>query len=392
MRIGIDAACWANKRGYGRYARELVTAMCDLAPDAEFVCFLDQRALDAFELDRPNVRPVLVPQAISPTEAAVAGGSRSPLDMLRFTRAVARESLDVFFSPSVYTFFPLPPGLRAVVCIHDAIAERFPELTMPSRRARLFWNAKVALALRQARLVLTVSEYARDEIIRVLGVDPRRMRVAVEAPADAFEPRADEDIVAEAARTAGLPKGASWFTYVGGFNPHKNVRDIVTAHARLASELGDAAPHLVLVGSHHSDGFYGDFEEVTNAVEEAGTGRIVHAPGFLPDADLASLHSASLGLLLVSESEGFGLPAVEAAACGSPVIATTESPLPQLLDGGGWFVEPGDVDGIHAAMRCSATDHEERLKRATAARSKVGELGWPAAAGAALEALTQAAR
>src|SRR6185503_15574121 len=98
-----------------------------------------------------------------PTQAASAGGARSPFDMLKLTAAVYRERPRVFFSPSVYTFFPLPRKSRPLICIHDCIAERYPELTLPSRRARWFWNAKVRIALRQARLVLTVSEYsARD--------------------------------------------------------------------------------------------------------------------------------------------------------------------------------------------------------------------------------------
>ena len=96
-------------------------------------------------------------------------GSRGPADVLRFSRAVTGQKLDVFFSPSVYTYFPLPPGLRSVVTIHDAIAERFPELTLPSWRARLFWRAKVSLALFQSRLVLTVSDYAARELTEVLG-------------------------------------------------------------------------------------------------------------------------------------------------------------------------------------------------------------------------------
>src|SRR5690606_21919259 len=157
MRIGIDGSCWTNARGYGRFTRELVPALVAQAPTHEFVCFCDPQALEAFELSAPNVRMVEVPTAVAPTRAAAADGYRSPLDMLRFSLAVAREKLDVFFSPSVYTYFPLPPGLRAVVTIHDAITERFPELTLPTPRARLFWRLKVGLAIRQARLVLTVS-------------------------------------------------------------------------------------------------------------------------------------------------------------------------------------------------------------------------------------------
>src|SRR6516162_6859314 len=145
MRIGVDVACWANSRGYGRFAREVLRALVPLAPDDGFVSFADDRAAEQFDLVAPNVRLVRVAQSASPTAAATANGARSVSDMLRFTRAVWREPLDVFFSPSVYTYFPLPPRLRAVVTVHDAIAERFPQLTLPSARARLFWRLKVGL-------------------------------------------------------------------------------------------------------------------------------------------------------------------------------------------------------------------------------------------------------
>ena len=144
MKIGVDGTCWANGRGYGRFTRELCAAMVARAADDEFCFFVDERARDHFELAAPNVRTNVVSQAVSPTEAAAADGNRSPADMLRMTRAVWRDKPEVFFSPSVYTYFPLPPRLPAVVTVHDAIAERFPELTLPSRKARLFWNAKVS--------------------------------------------------------------------------------------------------------------------------------------------------------------------------------------------------------------------------------------------------------
>src|ERR671921_1334502 len=111
-----------------------------------------------------------VSQSMSPAQAAAADGYRSPGDMLKLTRAVWRDRPDVFWSPSVYTYFPLPPRQTALVTVHDTITERFPELTMPSRRARLFWKAKVQLAIWQATLVLTVSEFAAREIEAILGV------------------------------------------------------------------------------------------------------------------------------------------------------------------------------------------------------------------------------
>jgi len=390
MRIGIDATCWANGRGYGRFTRELLPAMADHAPSDSFVCFVDARAAERFDLVRGNVRAVQVDQTVSPTIAAAADGRRSVGDMLRLTRAVAREGLDVFFSPSIYTYFPLPPRLPAVVTVHDAIAERYPELTLPSFQARAFWRAKVALALWQARLILTVSTFAADEIATVLHVARRRVRVALEAPALAYTPSDSPDDIAAVAAKVGLPPGSRWFIYVGGFSPHKNVHLIVKAHASVTRACVPA-PHLVLAGAVSGDVFHGDQERIRTAIAAAGTGALVHWTGFLPDEELRHLHSGAVALLLPSLCEGFGLPAVEAAACGTPVIATTSSPLPELLAGGGLFVAPGDEGALTSAL-VELLDHETaRRTMGLRARERASELSWARSARSAHGALQEAA-
>jgi glycosyltransferase involved in cell wall biosynthesis len=390
MRIGIDATCWANGRGYGRFTRELLPAMADHAPSDSFVCFVDARAAERFDLVRGNVRAVQVDQTVSPTIAAAADGRRRVGDMLRLTRAVSREGLDVFFSPSIYTYFPLPPRLPAVVTVHDAIAERYPELTLPSFQARAFWRAKVALALWQARLILTVSPFAADEIATVLHVARRRVRVALEAPALAYTPSDSPADVATVAAKVGLPPASRWFVFVGGFSPHKNVNLIVKAHASVARTCVPA-PHLVLVGALTGDVFHGDHERIRTAIAAAGTGALVHWTGFLPDEELRHLHSGAVALLLPSLCEGFGLPAVEAAACGTPVIATTSSPLPELLAGGGLFVAPGDEGALRSAL-VELLDHETaRRAMGLRARERAGELSWSRSAQSALGALQEAA-
>lgn len=390
LRIGIDATCWANARGYGRFTRELVPVMAALAPEARFICFVDQRADERFDLDLPNVERCVVRLDHSPTTAAAADGNRSPLDMLRLTWAVARAQLDVFFSPSVYTYFPLPPGLRAVVTVHDAIADRYPELTLPSWRARTFWRAKVWLALAQARIVMTVSDYAAREITEVLGVRPDRIRVALEAPAEAYNVPASPGAIEHMRATFGLPE-QGWLVYVGGFNPHKNIDILVRAHARLARELGARAPHLVLVGPIGNDVFHSDGARIRQVIEEEGTGALVHWLGFVPDDQLRLVHAGALALVLPSTCEGFGLPAVEAAACGTPVIATTESPLPELLAGGGLFVPPRDLDALADAMRRVTDDEPSRRAMGCRAREQALALTWERGARAALAALTEVA-
>lgn len=389
MRIGVDVTCWANARGYGRFARELVREMVALSPADEFICFADERAAELFDLRAPNVRLVRVAQSASPTQAAAADGSRSPADMLRLTRAVWRERLSVFFCPSVYTYFPLPPGLTAVVTVHDAIADRYPELTLPSWRARLFWRAKVSLALAQARLVLTVSDFAAREIADVLRVAPARIRVAVEAPSAVYRPSDAADVASMAAKV-GLPLGARWFAYVGGFNPHKHVDVIVRAHAEAARASG-SPPHLLLVGATGGDVFHGSQSSIHAAIEQGGMGHLVHWTGFVPDDELRHLLTGALALLLPSECEGFGLPAVEAAACGTPVIATTASPLPELLAGGGIFVRPRDHEALVRALRTMADDEPARRAMGARALSRAALLTWRRGAWSALGALREAA-
>ncbi|MGH7541923.1 MAG: glycosyltransferase, partial [Gemmatimonadota bacterium] len=189
---------------------------------------------------------------------------------------------------------------------------------------------------------------------------------------------------------AGLPGGARWFTYVGGFNPHKRVPALVRAHARVVREEGEDAPYLLLVGDAEGDGFHHEVEEIRDAIDAAGTAHRVQWTGFVPDEELRHLHSGAIALVLPSMAEGFGLPAVEAAACGTPVIATTESPLPALLEGGGIFVPPEHDDTLIGAMRLLVKDEPLRCAMGRRALDRARALTWAAGARAALDAIHEA--
>ena len=364
--------------------------MVGQAPEDEFVFLADERASDCFDLTGDNVRLERVEMSESPVYAAAAHRSRRMGDMLRLTRAVRRNDPDVFFSPSVYSYFPLPPRQRAVVAIHDVIADRYPHLTLPTVRSRLFWKAKVGLAIQQARLILTVSDYSARAIHEFLGVPTTRIRVAGEAPAAVYRPSEEKDI-RRAAAEAGVPEGGRWFVYVGGFNPHKRVTSLVWAHARVVREERNNAPYLLLVGDPGSDAFHKNVDRIREAIVEAGTGERVLWTGFVPDEELRHLHSGALALALPSEAEGFGLPAVEAAACGTPVVATTQSPLPELLCGGGIFVAPGDQETLEGALRLLSKDPELRARMGAHALDGARSLSWEKGARAALAAIREAA-
>jgi glycosyltransferase involved in cell wall biosynthesis len=390
MRIGVDATCWANERGYGRFTRELVAAMAPAAAAHELVCFLDDRSADAFRLDGANVTRRVVAQAVSPTLAASSGSRRSIGDMLKMGNAVRRERVDVFFSPSVYGYFPLPPGLPAVVTIHDAIAERFPALTLPTRMDRWSWRAKVKLAIFSGaadsdrfRLRRPRGGNTSWRVTHALARGRRgrvgRVPVRVIRPTK-FAPRP----------TAQHSGGRALADYVGGFGPHKHVDLIVRAHAE-AARLNPGSPLVLILAGPNQDGFHADVAGIRDAIRECGTESLVRWAGFLPDEELRHLHSGAVALLLVSASEGFGLPAVEAAMCGAPVVATTESPLPQLLEGGGVFVAPGDVTAITAGITRLLADEPARAAMGRRARERAQELSWARAATVTLGALEEVA-
>ena len=389
MRIGIDATCWANRRGYGRFTRELLSAMFRESGPHEYHVFLDEASAAGFDVQAPSLQLHVVPLSAAATAAASADGYRSPTDLLRMTRAVSETELDAFFFPSVYTFFPLPLDLPAVVTIHDAIAERFPELTFANSRARWFWDAKVGLAVRQSRLVLTVSQFSRRDIALRLGIHDGRIRVTEEAPSDDYWPSSGAE-VADAAARFGLEEDDRWFTYVGGFNPHKHVDVLVRAHGRVANAV-ERPPHLLLVGTIDGDVFHGERKQILDAIQDAGTEHLVHWTGFVDDADLRALHTGAAALVLASACEGFGLPAVEAAACGCPVIATVESPLPEVLAGGGLFIEPGRVAPLEAAMRHLLEDEPRRREYGRRAHESAHSLSWETGARLALSAIEEVA-
>jgi hypothetical protein len=170
MRIGIDATCWWSRRGFGRFTRGLLDAMFNAPDGHEFVLFLDRPPEP--EMLRPGVSIVQVEVSRTVTASAVADGSRSLSDIHAFKRAVAKQSLDVMFFPAVYSWFPVKRGLPVVVTLHDAIAERFPELVFPDRKGRMLWALKMRLACWQATRFITVSHAAKREIVEFLRLRP----------------------------------------------------------------------------------------------------------------------------------------------------------------------------------------------------------------------------
>lgn len=338
MRIGVDAACWSNPRGYGRFARELLKALLELDQKNEYVFFLDPETSRFPDLPGRIVRRI-PPVSEAPSRAASASGRRSIRDVWRMTRSVAKEKLDIFFFPSVYTYFPLLGKSKKIVAIHDVIAERYPGLVFASKKNRWLWNLKVRAAIRQADVIISVSEFSKQGIVDVYHMPDRRIKVVSEAAGPHFRPlaRNEEYRLKLVQMKGGLSPG--FILYVGGIAPHKNLPALISAYSMLLKYPQFEKVKLVLAGDYEKDVFLID-SGLREQIERLRlTDRVVLA-GFVSDRDLVYLYNAASVFVLPSFCEGFGLPALEAMSCGTPVICSRTTSLPEVVGDAGLFFDP----------------------------------------------------
>jgi glycosyltransferase involved in cell wall biosynthesis len=381
MNIGIDATCWWNNRGFGRFTRELLTALFQLDSPHVFHVFVDQIPDEAMKFD--NVNLVYVASSRPTTSAATADSNRSPRDMFRLYRAVANAPLDIMFFPAVYSWFPVPIGLPSMVTIHDAIAEHYPRLIFSTWKSRLFWTIKVKLAVWSSQRILTVSKAAKQEIVDYMHVAPGMIDLTTEAPHPKFKKIDDDAIKMQARLRAKLPTAARIIAYVGGLAPHKNLAGLLdgfaSAHAGPMSTLQDV--HLALIGDLQGDGFNSNYKDLYKKVQSDPRLRDrVHFTGFVTDEDLIALYNSALAVVMPAFSEGFGLPAVEAMSCSVPVLASNRGALPEVVGDAGIYFDPCDVTAISNAITQIAENDDLRSQLSAIALSRAGNFSWQRAA------------
>ena len=384
MKVGIDGTGWSNRRGHGRFTRNVVGRLSEAHGDASYVVYVDETSMRDLELPSGvEVRTVALSRV-----SVEADSRRGTRDLLRLSWAVSRDRPDVFLFPSLYTYFPVI-GMPTVVGVHDTIAEDYPQLTLPTRRARTYWSGKRTLALHRATRLFTVSRAARAALVERFGLREDRVAVVPEAPAAAFRRRAERDVGQELA-ALGLD-AQSYFLFAGGISPHKNLETLLDAYSKLHGARA-VVPPLVLVGDLADESYLSAADRVRRQIAALELTEQVRLPGFVSDETLACLYSGATAVVLPSLAEGFGLPAVEAAACGAPLVLSDLPAHRETLDGAALFVQPTDVDGLAAALGRVLDDESERNALALKAQEAVAHLSWDAAAGAVRRLLDDAVR
>jgi len=376
MRIAVDATCWHNRRGYGRHARALLRALAALDRDNRYTLFLD--SIEDAEPTPPECEVRILRAAVPTFRAASAAGHRTLADMSRMSRALSAREFDMVLFPTIYSYVPVFSSARKLIMVHDIIADTYPKLTIPGARERLFWDIKVRLGYWQADALITVSEYSRAGILQRFRVNPRNLFVVGEAADPVFR-RLDHPVPGPNLLRLGIDGSRRMALYVGGFSPHKNLEALITAFSRIAARKEFADLLLVMVGDTTGDAFLTCVGTLKARIDALGLRERVIFTGYLDDEDVVVLMNMASVLALPSLMEGFGLPAVEAAACGCPVVATRESPLEGLLGEAGIYVGP-DEAGIEEAMVRVLLSEELRAHMRDCGLAAARGLTWPAAA------------
>ena len=362
----IDLSAAAHERaGLGRYASALTEAM--LARGAALTAFVN----DPRESD---LRPPL-----SDLPTRTAGLSRR--------RWRLRAAASYFGGPSMDRAFPgiglfhatehlLPKLTRAnsVFTLHDIAYLLFPEHHLP--RNRIYLRTMMPRFLRRADRIIAVSEHTRRDALRSYPLDPEKIEVIPEGVEPRFRPDIEREVVADVRRRLGLPE--RFVLSVGTIEPRKNHATLVEAYASIRDRHPDVG--LVIAGGR---GWL--YERFFERVRGLGLdGQVVFA-GHVPDEDMPALFNAAEVFAFPSEFEGFGLPPLEAMACGIPVVCSDAASLPEVVGDAGMLVSPRDVRGWVQAIDRLLGDPTLRAGFGARGLTRARHFSWDAAADRTLE-------
>jgi glycosyltransferase involved in cell wall biosynthesis len=355
------SAALAQGAGVSRYIRELLSALLALddAPD-----------ITLFNNRRPNQRSDTLPErarALHRIESPQGDKLWRARLLFNSTPALLKSALtstDVFHAADVVVpALPVP----IVITVHDMTTWLFPQ--HHSRLNRWYLRVALPMFVRRATRIITVSQSTKNDLIRLAGVIPEKIQVIyLGVDHQRFAPRP-----IEAARQhvrSAVHLDSPYFLSVGTLEPRKNLVALLYAFSK--SKLADAGYKLVLTGMKgwHIDALY----QALNL--DANMARSVVLTGYLSDDLLPDLFAASTAFVYPSKYEGFGLPVLEAMACGAPVITSNTSSLPEVAGDAALLVNPNDTDAIAQAMRSAAFDTSQTATLRKLAFKQASRFTW----------------
>ncbi len=398
MKIGFDITeLYVAQAGVFYYRYHLLRALLQLEPPNHEFCLIDYYPIHGGWLERPEVETLTAPHARTyhvrglrhrklarlwflqkPGLVQVARGIDSVLSVSwgKLAQQVMANKLtdqlqgvDIFHTSDVLSF--APPGIKTVTTIHDMTTLLFPE--HHTQETIALQEEKFRFAREKADAIIAVSESTKRDIVRLLGIEPARIHVVYEGVDPAFCPLPAEVVAAGLAQYDLSPDG--YILHVGTVEPRKNLVRLVQAYGAVWRQRPYATPPLVLAGA---TGWF--FREVFDQIEKLGLTEQVKFIGRVDDADLPALYNGALFLAYPSLYEGFGLPVLEAMACGTAVLTSNVSSLPEIVGQAGVYVEPGDVQSITDGLLLLLDDALLRRELADKGLARAKDFTWRKAA------------
>jgi glycosyltransferase involved in cell wall biosynthesis len=369
MIIGIDASRATVRRRTGTegYSLNIIHGLIEQGVGHQFrLYFRDNPPPDLFPA-RPNVEHVVIRRDRMWTHTGLRTALRT-------------HRPDVLFVPAHVIPWPNTMGVPAVVTIHDLGYLYYPEKHPLFNRLYLNWSTQHSA--RVARRIIAVSKATAHDLVALNGVPEEKIRVVYSGVDEILKPVRDESQIAELRERLGIP--GPYLLHVGSLQPRKNLTRLLEAFDQIKNTTGPLT--LVLAGQRGWE-----YHRFIDRIKQMGLEGRVILPGYVPDEDLAALYSGALVYVFPSLHEGFGFPALEAMACGTPVVCANTSSLPELVGDAALTVAPSDVYGLSEALLRLLNDKSLREDFSKRGIERASMFTWESCVSHTLEVLVEAA-
>lgn len=362
MRIGIDARQIANRRGIGNLVFHLLHGLSEIPEDCSFVIYVDDPAAAN-----------LIPRDARFTVKALKPKLYPAWEQLSLPISAASDRIDVLHCPGNTGPVFLGRQARLVLSIMD-VMYLLPATVLPKspslyqRIGREYLRRIVPIVARRAAAIVTISASSRNDIVRHLGIPKDRISVVLLAARSVCRSISDASLLESVCAKYALRR--PFVLALGAIDPRKNTARILQAFARFKRRFS-STHQLLLIGLNPKEQIH--FRKLA---QSCGIGDDVVLHDFVSDSDLVALYNVAEMLLYPSLYEGFGLPVLEAMACGTPVVTSQRGSLPEVAGDSALMVDPLDVDQIAGSMASIAFD--TALRRDLVAKGKVqaGKFSW----------------